>query len=108
MRREPLSMLAQSDLLDTLIGRCVMHGGAPAREGAEIADADGTVIGRVTSGGPSPTLGRNIATGYVPPAFADLGTALQVIVRGKAAPAEVVAMPFVAQRYYRKPVQPKA
>ena len=81
----------------------IVKEGAPAREGAEIADADGTVIGKVTSGGPSPTLGRNIAMGYVPPAFADLGTDLQVIVRGRAAPAEVVAMPFVAQRYYRKP-----
>lgn len=77
--------------------------GAPAREGAEIADADGNVIGKVTSGGPSPTLGRNIAMGYVPPAFAELGTDLKVIVRGKAAAAEVIAMPFVAQRYYRKP-----
>jgi aminomethyltransferase len=77
--------------------------GAPAREGAEIADLDGQVIGTVTSGGPSPTLGRNIAMGYVPPAFAALGTELKVLVRGKSAAAEVVARPFVAQRYYRKP-----
>lgn len=77
--------------------------GAPAREGAEIADADGNVIGKITSGGPSPTLGRNIAMGYVPPALADLGTELKAIVRGKPAAAEVVATPFVAQRYYRKP-----
>jgi aminomethyltransferase len=77
--------------------------GASAREGAEIADADGTVIGAVTSGGPSPTLGRNIAMGYVPASLAALGTELKVIVRGKAAAAEVIAMPFVAQRYHRKP-----
>ena len=77
--------------------------GAPAREGAEIADMDGNVVGTVTSGGPSPTLGRNIAMGYVPPKFAELGTELKVIVRGKPAAAEVVATPFVAQRYYRKP-----
>ena len=77
--------------------------GAPAREGAGIADMDGNVIGNVTSGGPSPTLGRNIAMGYVPPEFAEPGTELKVIVRGKPAAAEVVAMPFVAQRYYRKP-----
>ena len=77
--------------------------GAPAREGAEIADLEGNVIGKVTSGGPSPTLGRNIAMGYVPPQFAELGTELKVLVRGKPAAAEVVAMPFVAQRYYRKP-----
>lgn len=77
--------------------------GAPAREGAEIADTDGNVIGTVTSGGPSPTLGRNIAMGYVPPKFAELGTELKVLVRGKPAAAEVVATPFVATRYYRKP-----
>ena len=77
--------------------------GAPAREGAEIADLDGNIIGTITSGGPSPTLGRNIAMGYVPPAFAELGTDLKVLVRGKPAAAEVVATPFVAQRYYRKP-----
>ena len=77
--------------------------GAPAREGAEIADMDGNVIGNVTSGGPSPTLGRNIAMGYAPPTLAALGTELKVIVRGKPAAAEVVATPFVATRYYRKP-----
>jgi len=77
--------------------------GAPAREGAEIADVNGNIIGTVTSGGPSPTLGRNIAMGYVAPSHAALGTELKVIVRGKAAAAEVIDMPFVAQRYYRKP-----
>jgi aminomethyltransferase len=77
--------------------------GAPAREGAEIADADGVVIGKITSGGPSPTLGHNIAMGYVPPAFAELGTVLKVLVRGRPAAAEVIATPFVATRYYRKP-----
>ncbi|MBU4195976.1 MAG: glycine cleavage system aminomethyltransferase GcvT [Alphaproteobacteria bacterium] len=81
----------------------IVKEGAPAREGAEIADADGNVIGKVTSGGPSPTLGKNIAMGFVPPAYAALGTELKVVVRGKSAAAEVVAMPFVAQRYYRKP-----
>ena len=77
--------------------------GAPAREGAEIADADGKVIGKVTSGGPSPSLGKNIAMGYVSPEFSEIGTALTVVVRGKPLAAEVVATPFVANRYYRKP-----
>ncbi len=81
----------------------IVKEGAPAREGAEIADMDGNLIGVITSGGPSPTLGRNIAMGYAPPAFAALGTELKVIVRGKPAAAEVVATPFVATRYYRKP-----
>jgi aminomethyltransferase len=80
----------------------IKSSGAPAREGAEIADADGTVVGVVTSGGPSPTLGHNIAMGFVPPALSALGTSLQLIVRGKPQAAEVVAMPFVQQRYFRK------
>ena len=75
--------------------------GAPAREGAEIAH-QGQVVGRVTSGGPSPTLGYSIAMGYVPPALAALGARLEVLVRGRTQPAEVVAMPFVPNRYYRK------
>ena len=57
----------------------------------------------MTSGGPSPSLGKNIAMGYVPPEFSEIGTALTVIVRGKPLAAEVVATPFVANRYYRKP-----
>jgi aminomethyltransferase len=81
----------------------IVKEGAPAREGAEIADMDGNVIGKITSGGPSPTLGKNIAMGYVPPALSEIGTELKVLVRGKPAAAEVVATPFVATRYYRKP-----
>ena len=76
--------------------------GAPAREGAEIADADGAVIGRVTSGGFSPSLKQGIALGFVPPAHAGPGTRLKVIVRGKPQACEVVKTPFVAHRYVRK------
>ncbi len=76
--------------------------GAPAREGAEILGADGTVIGRVTSGGYSPSLNRPIALGYVPPAVASAGTSLQVIVRGRAQPATVTKLPFFPHRYVRK------
>ena len=76
--------------------------GAPAREGAEIADESGNVIGKVTSGGFAPSLGFPIAIGFAPPAYAAIGTQLKVIVRGKQAAAEVVATPFVANRYVRK------
>jgi aminomethyltransferase len=75
--------------------------GAPAREGAEIADAGGAVIGRVTSGGFSPSLSAPIAMGFVPPALAEPGAPLKVIVRGKPQAAEVAAMPFVPHRYAR-------
>ena len=76
--------------------------GAPAREGAEILDASGNAIGIVTSGGFAPSLGKAIALGFVPPAHADHGTKLQVSVRGRAQPAEVVPTPFVPHRYFRK------
>jgi aminomethyltransferase len=76
--------------------------GAPAREGAEIADADGNIVGVVTSGGFSPSLKQAIAMGFVPPADAAIGARLQVIVRGKAQAAEVVKAPFVPHRYVRK------
>lgn len=40
MRREPLSMLAQSELIDTLVGRCVMRGGAAAGEALIMIDGE--------------------------------------------------------------------
>jgi aminomethyltransferase len=76
--------------------------GAPAREGAEILDATGTAIGVVTSGGFAPSLGKAVALGFVPPAHATIGTKLQVSVRGRAQPAEIVPTPFVPHRYFRK------
>ena len=76
--------------------------GAPAREGAEITGPDGVVIGKVTSGGFAPSLGRAIALGFVPPAFAAPGTVLGVTVRGRSQAATVVPTPFVPHRYVRK------
>jgi aminomethyltransferase len=76
--------------------------GAPAREGAEIADETGAVVGVVTSGGFGPSVGGAIAIGFAPPALAVIGTKLKVIVRGKPQAAEVVASPFVPNRYVRK------
>jgi aminomethyltransferase len=76
--------------------------GAPAREGAEVADDAGEVVGVVTSGGYSPCLKAGIALAFVPPAFKAHGAKLKVIVRGKAQAAEVVPSPFVPHRYVRK------
>jgi aminomethyltransferase len=78
-------------------------GRAPAREGAEIVDGDGAVIGVVTSGGFGPTLGGPVAMGYVSKEFTRSGTEVGLVVRGKTLPAKVADMPFVEQRYYRKP-----
>jgi aminomethyltransferase len=78
------------------------HGRAPAREGTEILSASGEPIGRVTSGGFGPTVNAPVAMGYVAAAHAAAGTRLQLVVRGKALPAEVVPMPFAPHRYFRK------
>lgn len=79
-------------------------GRAPAREGVEIADMDGEVIGKITSGGFGPTHGGPVAMGYVPAAFTAEGTNVQLLIRGKAHPAKVAKTPFVPQRYKRKKV----
>ncbi|MBA5223325.1 glycine cleavage system aminomethyltransferase GcvT [Streptomyces griseoaurantiacus] len=61
--------------------------------------ADGTVIGEVTSGAPSPTLGKPIAMAYVDAAHAAPGTAgVAVDIRGGHEPFEVVALPFYKRR----------
>ncbi|NWH37673.1 GCST protein, partial [Chloropsis hardwickii] len=74
---------------------------APVREGAEIVDAEGTAIGRVTSGGFGPSLGGPLAMGYVSAPHSDLGSEVFAIVRGKKVPMFVARTPFVPQRYYR-------
>jgi len=79
-------------------------GRAPAREGVEIADNDGNIIGVVTSGGFGPTLGGPVAMGYVPSDFSADGTQINLLVRGKSLPAKVAKTPFVEQRYKRKKI----
>ena len=79
----------------------VVEGRAPVREGAELVDADGSVIGLVTSGGFSPTLEKPIAMAYVEVSQSEPGTEFSAMVRGKSRPVRVVKMPFVPQRYQR-------
>jgi aminomethyltransferase len=74
---------------------------APAREETPIIDANGKPLGRVTSGGFSPSLNVPIAMGHVARESSALGTVLQLLVRGKARPARVVPLPFVPHRYRR-------
>ncbi len=77
------------------------EGRAPAREGTEIADKQGRIIGKVTSGGFGPSLNAPLAMGYVEAAFASDGTPLDLMVRGKPMPALVTSMPFVPHTYRR-------
>lgn len=80
--------------------------GAPAREGADILGTteggEEKVIGKVTSGCPSPTLGKNIAMGYVVSGQHKAGTEVGVLVRGKRRNATVTKMPFVQSRYWKQ------
>jgi len=76
------------------------EGRAPAREGTVIM-ADGQEVGVVTSGGFGPTVAGPVALGFVPPALAKPGQKLDLMVRGKALPAEVVKLPFV-QKSFKK------
>jgi aminomethyltransferase len=78
-----------------------LAGKAPAREGAEVSAPDGRPIGRVTSGGFAPSLGRPIAMAYVARDFAAPGTDLNIVVRSTPLAARVTQMPFVPHRYFR-------
>ncbi|WP_404381439.1 glycine cleavage system aminomethyltransferase GcvT [Caenispirillum salinarum] len=76
-------------------------GRAPARAHTEIQDTAGRTVGEITSGGFGPSVNGPVAMGYVETALAEPGTPLQLIVRGKAMPADVAALPFVKQNYHR-------
>jgi aminomethyltransferase len=79
-----------------------IDGRQPVREGALVLDGEGSELGRITSGGFSPSLQRPIAMGYVATPVAEPGTELKLEQRGKLFDARVVAMPFVPHRYHRK------
>jgi aminomethyltransferase len=65
------------------------------------ADSPETHIGTITSGIPSPTLGTNIAMGYIKHGHHKKGTKVLVEVRKKLRDAEVKGMPFVPTRYWK-------
>ena len=79
----------------------MVDGRAPVREGAEIVDKDGAIIGAITSGGFSPSLQKPIAMGYIATDYSTAGTKVNAMVRGKSRPIVVCSMPFVPQQYYR-------
>ncbi|RMR46550.1 Aminomethyltransferase [Pseudomonas syringae pv. syringae] len=73
----------------------------PVREGTEIVDEQGAVIGTVCSGGFGPSLTGPLAMGYLHNDYTTLNTPVWAMVRGKKVPMLVAKMPFVAQRYFR-------
>jgi aminomethyltransferase len=79
-----------------------VEGRQPVREGALVLDGEGNEVGKITSGGFSPSLQRPIAMGYVASHLAEPGTALKLEQRSKLFDARVTPMPFVPHRYHRK------
>jgi len=73
----------------------------PVREHVELQSLQGVKIGEVSSGLLGPTANVPVAMGYVDAANAAIGTVVNAMVRGKAVPMTVSAMPFVPNRYYR-------
>jgi aminomethyltransferase len=76
-------------------------GRQPARGHTPVHAPGGAAIGEITSGGFGPSLNAPMAMGYVARDHAADGTALGLMVRGKAIPARIAPMPFVPHRYAR-------
>ncbi len=91
--REPLRAQKAAGVGRKLCGFVMTERGI-ARHGYPILDADGVERGRVTSGGPAPTLEKNVAMGYLPSHLDLPGTRIFVDCRGKRTSAEIVKGPF--------------
>lgn len=77
------------------------EGKAPARDGTDIVDTEGKVIGKVTSGGFGPTVRGPVAMGYVEIAQSEADTEVGLMVRGQSRPAKIVPLPFIQPRQFR-------
>jgi aminomethyltransferase len=95
--RAALEKAKGAGLKRTLVG-LEMIGRGIARDDYKVQDGTGREIGYVTSGSPAPFLKKNIALAYVPPEFAEVGTAVKVEIRGQGVEAQVVPTPF-----YKRP-----
>ena len=91
--RAALEQARAAGLRRTLAGSEMVDRGI-ARDEYCCCNEAGEAIGVVTSGSPSPTLGKNIALVYVPPAYSAVGKVLYVEIRGQKCKAQVVATPF--------------
>src|ERR1700684_433809 len=95
--RAALEKAKAAGLKRTLVGLEMIDRGIARDEYCCCSEA-GEAIGVITSGSPSPTLGKNIALAYVPPAMAAVGTPIYVEIRGNKYQAQVVPTPF-----YKRP-----
>lgn len=108
-RREDANFPGASTILDHLKNGCSrrrvgirLEKGPAARHGVKILSGD-KVIGEVTSGCPSPSLGGNVAMGYISNDYKANGTPIDLKIREKLYKAVVAKMPFTPAHYYNKP-----
>jgi aminomethyltransferase len=90
---EALRVIKEKGSARKLVG-LELEGKRIARQGSPVQSTDGKVIGEVTSGTLSPTLGKSIAMAYVDSNFAAEGTVLSIDLKGALNPAKVVKLPF--------------
>ena len=90
----PMLEYKKQGLKRKLVGLIMTERGI-ARAGYTLFSFDNKEIGKVTSGTVSPSLNDNIAIAYVDLGFADIGTVLNVDIRGRKVQARVVKTPFV-------------
>jgi len=95
--RAALEKARAAGLTRTLVGLEMLDRGI-ARDNYSCCDESGQAVGLVTSGSPSPTLGKNIALAYVAPAYSAIGTVVLVQIRAQKYRAQVVPTPF-----YKRP-----
>ena len=90
---ENLKKQKEAGVTRKLVGFELVERGIP-RHDYEIVDAEGTVIGIVTSGTQSPSLGKGIGLGYVPTALSTVDSEIFIRIRNKDIKAKVVKLPF--------------
>ena len=92
--KEALAEQKAQGIQEAIVG-LVMQGRAIPRQGYEIEDGEGNVVGKITSGTFSPSLGKGVAMARVKKAYRAAGTELKVVVRNRREAAVVQKPPFV-------------
>ncbi len=93
---ETIAKLKEEGIQRKLVGFEINERGIP-RSGYDIAVSD-KVVGKVTSGSMSPVINKGIGLGYVPVEFSQPGQELQIVIRNKTVPAQVVKTPFIPKK----------
>ncbi|CAH2351299.1 aminomethyltransferase, mitochondrial [[Candida] railenensis] len=96
-----LSQLSDRSLVSHQRVGITSKGPAPRDSSSKIFDKSGAEIGYITSGSPSPTLGGNVAQGYVKRGSHKSGTEIDIEIRGKKRPGVISKMPFVPNNFFR-------